>query len=73
MTAELPVTYLTEEEAATYLRRKKSWLQGERLAGRGPRYRKHGALTLYTIRDLDAWSDAQARGGVQDADARESA
>lgn len=54
--------YLTPEEAAEYLRVSPRTLANLRWSGRGgPRYRRHGGKPVYSLVDLDAWSDAQAR------------
>jgi hypothetical protein len=53
--------YLDEAEAAEYLRISQRTLARRRHEGRGPRYRKHGVKVLYTVADLNAWSDGLAR------------
>ncbi|WP_414682937.1 helix-turn-helix domain-containing protein [Longimicrobium sp.] len=52
-------TYLTTVEAASYLRLRPRTLQLWRMQGKGPDYRKHGKLRVYTVADLDRWADAQ--------------
>lgn len=54
--------YLTEEEAAAYLRISPRSLANLRWNGKGgPRYRKHGPTPVYRLEDLDAWSEGRAR------------
>ena len=48
------------EEAATYLRLKRSTLDHYRCEGRGPIYSKHGTRVFYTRASLDAWSNRNA-------------
>ena len=48
--------FLTTEEAAEYLRIGVRALENFRLNGGGPKYRKHGAIVVYHIDDLAAWS-----------------
>jgi len=59
--------YLDESEAAAYLRVSAKTLKRRRLGGHGPRHRRHGVQVLYTRPDLDAWSDRQARTGLENA------
>jgi hypothetical protein len=52
--------FLTEEEAAEELRLpNKRKLQQLRRTGKGPPYRRHGSLAVYTLEDLRAWSEKQ--------------
>jgi hypothetical protein len=52
--------FLTEEEAAEELRLpNKRKLQQLRRTGKGPPYRRHGSLAVYTLEDLRAWSAKQ--------------
>lgn len=50
--------FLTEKEAAEFLRLAPGTLQNKRLAGNGPTFRRHGGRVLYLRDDLRAWSDA---------------
>ena len=55
-----PHEFLTEEEAADELRLpNKRKLQQLRRTGKGPAYRRHGSLAVYTLEDLRAWSEKQ--------------
>lgn len=55
--------YLLEPEAAAYLRVSPRTLRDWRSDGlqRGPRYREHGGVITYAVKDLNSWSDARAR------------
>ena len=48
---------LSVEEAAEFLRLKRSTLDHYRCEGRGPIYRKHGARVFYPKPDLIRWSE----------------
>lgn len=52
--------YLETEPAAEYLKLSPKTLEGLRVTGGGPRFRKHGRRVLYHKADLDAWSDERA-------------
>jgi hypothetical protein len=55
-----PDRYLTNDEAATFLRLSPRTLEKHRVLGGGPRFRKFGRRVLYAIADLEAWADARA-------------
>ncbi len=63
MCRDIPSPYLTNAEAAAYLRIKPRTLANMRNNGFGPAHRKHGGRVVYTIEDLNAWSDSTRRGG----------
>lgn len=52
--------YLTNEEAAAYLRLSPRTLEKQRVVGGGPRFRKFGRRVLYAIEDLEIWANARA-------------
>lgn len=54
------VRYLTNEEAATFLRLSPRTLEKLRVIGGGPRFRKFGRRVLYAIDDLEAWANARS-------------
>ncbi len=56
MSARRPSPYLTEREAAEFLRLRPRTLANMRWRGIGPKYRKHGGRIVYDIDDLIAWS-----------------
>jgi hypothetical protein len=49
--------YLTNAEAAEYLRLSPRTLEKHRVLGGGPRFRKFGRRVLYAITDLETWAD----------------
>ena len=52
--------YMTQREAAAYLRVAPSTLQSKRSKGEGPRFVKAGGRVLYLKADLESW----IRGGL---------
>jgi hypothetical protein len=62
--------FLEEEEAAAYLLLNVKTLQGWRLKGGGPAYRKHGGRIAYHIDDLEAWSASTKRLTTSDKPAQ---
>jgi len=52
--------YLTNDEAAAFLRLSPRTLEKQRVIGGGPRFRKFGRRVLYAIADLETWADARA-------------
>ena len=60
--------YLTNYEAAEFLRLSPRTLEKQRMLGGGPRYRKFGRRVLYAFEDLEAWSNARAFHMTADPD-----
>jgi len=54
--AAQPQRYLTNDEAAGYLRLSPRTLEKQRVIGGGPRFRKFGRRVRYAVADLDAWA-----------------
>lgn len=54
--AAQPPRYLTNDEAADYLRLSPRTLEKQRVIGGGPRFRKFGRRVMYAAADLDAWA-----------------
>ncbi|HBO8762655.1 TPA: helix-turn-helix domain-containing protein [Pseudomonas aeruginosa] len=52
-----PQRYLTNDEAADYLRLSPRTLEKQRVIGGGPKFRKFGRRVMYAVSDLDAWAD----------------
>jgi hypothetical protein len=52
--------YLTNNEAAEFLRLSPRTLEKQRVIGGGPRFRKFGRRVMYAISDLEAWADARS-------------
>lgn len=50
-----PRAYLSNEEAAAYLKLSPRTLEKQRVVGGGPRFRKLGRRVVYAVTDLDAW------------------
>ena len=59
-------TYLTNDEAAAFLRLSPRTLEKQRVIGGGPRFRKFGRRVLYAFEDLEAWANARAFGMTSD-------
>ena len=58
--AQQPARYLTNNEAAEFLRLSPRTLEKQRVIGGGPRFRKFGRRVMYAIVDLEAWADARS-------------
>jgi hypothetical protein len=52
--------YLTNAEAAAFLRLSPRTLEKQRVIGGGPRFRKFGRRVMYAIVDLETWADARS-------------
>jgi hypothetical protein len=52
--------YLTNTEAAEFLRLSPRTLEKQRVIGGGPRFRKFGRRVMYALSDLEAWADARS-------------
>ena len=59
--ATLPTAtrYLTNDEAAAFLRLSPRTLEKLRVEGGGPRFHKFGRRVRYAIDDLESWADAR--------------
>ena len=55
-----PPRYLTNDEAADYLRLSPRTLEKQRVIGGGPRFRKFGRRVMYAVADLETWADARS-------------
>ena len=55
-----PARYLTNNEAAAFLRLSPRTLEKQRVIGGGPRFRKFGRRVMYAIVDLETWADARS-------------
>ena len=51
--------YLTNDEAASFLKLSPRTLEKQRVLGTGPRFRKFGRRVVYDIADLVSWSNAR--------------
>lgn len=61
-----PPRYLTNDEAAAYLRLSPRTLEKQRVIGGGPRFRKFGRRVMYARTDLDAWADSRSFEATSD-------
>lgn len=52
--------YLTNAEAAAFLRLSPRTLEKHRVLGGGPRFRKFGRRVLYAIDDLERWANERS-------------
>jgi excisionase family DNA binding protein len=52
--------FLTNGEAAAFLKLSPRTLEKLRVVGGGPRFRKFGRRVLYKLDDLDQWADGRA-------------
>ena len=52
--------FLTNDEAAAFLRLSPRTLEKQRVLGGGPRFRKFGARVVYAMDDLRKWADGRA-------------
>lgn len=59
--------FLDTAQAAHYVSLSRRTLEKMRVAGGGPKFRKHGRYVRYHIDDLDDWSAARARRSTSDA------
>ena len=55
--AAQPQRYLTNDEAADYLRLSPRTLEKQRVMGGSPKFRKFGRRVMYAVTDLDAWAE----------------
>ncbi len=61
-----PTQFLTNEEAATFLKLSPRTLEKQRVVGGGPRFRRHGRRVVYALDDLECWSSATACDSTSD-------
>jgi len=64
-----PPRHLRTAEAARFLGLSDRTLEKHRSYGTGPIYRKIGGRVVYTLDDLQAWSERGARRSTTDPDA----
>ena len=61
-----PQRYLTNDEAAEYLRLSPRTLEKQRVIGGGPKFRKFGRRVMYAVADLDTWADERSFEATSD-------
>ncbi|SDO44558.1 helix-turn-helix transcriptional regulator [Pseudomonas jinjuensis] len=66
--ANTPNRYLTNDEAAEFLRLSPRTLEKQRGIGGGPRFRKFGRRVMYALADLEAWANARSFETTSDPD-----
>jgi len=67
MTATTHAThYLTNDEAAAFLKLSPRTLEKQRVIGGGPRFRKFGRRVVYAISDLENWADERVCDSTSD-------
>jgi excisionase family DNA binding protein len=54
------VRYLTNDEAAIFLRLSPRTLEKFRVIGGGPRFHKFGRSVRYAVEDIEAWANERA-------------
>lgn len=64
--------YLSNGEAADFLRLSPRTLEKQRVIGGGPRFRKFGRRVMYALMDLEAWADARSFGMTSDPEYTEA-
>jgi len=52
--------YLSNDEAADFLKLSPRTLEKQRVVGGGPKFRKFGRRVVYALADLETWADARA-------------
>ena len=65
-TTTQPARYLTNDEAAEFLRLSPRTLEKQRVIGGGPRFRKFGRRVMYAVADLESWADARSFEATSD-------
>ncbi len=71
MAADVPVRearFLTNAEAAAWLKLSPRTLEKQRVIGGGPPFRKFGRRVLYAVKDLEAWSAERSFASTSDPD-----
>ena len=63
-----PPRYLTNDEAAGYLRLSPRTLEKQRVLGGGPRYRKFGRRVRYAIDELEGWANQRSHEMTSEPD-----
>lgn len=58
--------FLSNSEAAVFLKLSPRTLEKMRVIGGGPRFRKFGRRVLYKLRDLEQWADGRACDSTSD-------
>ena len=67
-TVRAAARYLTNDEAAEFLRLSPRTLEKQRVIGGGPRFRKFGRRVVYAVDDLETWANARSFEMTSDPD-----
>lgn len=59
--------YLSNSEAAAYLKLSPRTLEKQRVIGGGPKFRKFGRRVVYALQDLEGWANQRACESTSDA------
>jgi len=59
--------FLTNAEAAAFLKLSPRTLEKLRVTGGGPKFRKFGRRVLYALHELETWADQRACESTSDA------
>ena len=52
--------YLSNDEAADFLKLSPRTLEKQRVVGGGPKFRKFGRRVVYAMEDLESWANARS-------------
>ena len=52
--------YLSNDEAAAFLKLSPRTLEKQRVVGGGPKFRKFGRRVVYAMEDLESWASARS-------------
>lgn len=63
-------TYLTQNEAALFLRLSERTLERWRVEGQGPRFRRFGRRVVYAQTDLETWADGRCFQSTSESEPR---
>jgi len=63
------ISFLTEPEAAKFIRLASGTLQNKRVQGSGPPFYKFGSRVLYSRQDLLSWANTRRRTSTSDGGA----
>jgi len=60
------IRYLTNEEAAAFLKLSPRTLEKQRVTGGGPRFHKFGRRVVYAIEELESWASSRVCTSTSD-------
>lgn len=65
------IRYLSNDEAAAFLKLSPRTLEKQRVIGGGPRFHKFGRRVVYAIEDLETWADERVCTSTSDVPPRD--